>query len=96
MGDPPLRQQHRRRRTPSRHRSAARMPRRSGQGVMAAHFLSAMIVSFGEMCRVRTAYRCRAYPTPEQAAVLNRTFGWVRVVWNRTLAARHRRWHDAD
>ncbi len=60
---------------------------------MAAHFLSAMIVSFGKMCRVRTAYRCRAYPTPEQAAVLNRTFGCVRVVWNRTLAARHRRWH---
>ncbi|MEO3776287.1 transposase [Micromonospora sp. B11E3] len=41
---------------------------------------------------VRTAYRCRAYPTPEQAAVLNRTFGCVRVVWNRTLAARHARW----
>ncbi|MFG1953492.1 helix-turn-helix domain-containing protein [Micromonospora sp. NPDC048830] len=29
------------------------------------------------------------YPTPEQAVVLNRTFGCVRVVWNRTLAARH-------
>jgi putative transposase len=25
--------------------------------------------------------------------VLTRTFGCVRVVWNRTLAARHRRWH---
>lgn len=45
------------------------------------------------MCRVRTAYKCRAYPTPEQAAVLNRTFGCVRVVWNRTLATRHTRWH---
>ncbi|MEV1013879.1 transposase [Micromonospora sp. NPDC049801] len=42
---------------------------------------------------MRTAYKCRAYPTPEQAAVLNRTFGCVRVVWNRTLAARHVRWH---
>jgi putative transposase len=42
---------------------------------------------------VRTAYKCRAYPTPEQAAVLNRTFGCVRLVWNRTLAARHTRWH---
>ncbi|MFG3700472.1 RNA-guided endonuclease InsQ/TnpB family protein [Micromonospora sp. NPDC047620] len=41
---------------------------------------------------VRTAYRCRAYPTPEQAAVLNRTFGCVRVVWNRTLAARRARY----
>lgn len=42
---------------------------------------------------MRTAYRCRAYPTPEQAAVLSRTFGCVRVVWNRTLAARHARYH---
>ncbi|SCL30246.1 RNA-guided endonuclease InsQ/TnpB family protein [Micromonospora inyonensis] len=41
---------------------------------------------------MRTAYKCRAYPTPEQAAVLNRTFGRVRVVWNRTLAARTGRW----
>jgi putative transposase len=42
---------------------------------------------------VRTAYKCRAYPTPGQAAVLNRTFGCVRVVWNQTLAWRRRRWH---
>jgi putative transposase len=42
---------------------------------------------------VRTAYKCRAYPDPEQAAVLCRTFGCVRVVWNRTLAWRHARWH---
>ena len=39
------------------------------------------------------AYKCRAYPTPEQAAVLNRTFGCVRLVWNRTLAWRHARYH---
>jgi putative transposase len=38
-------------------------------------------------------YRCRAYPDAEQQAVLSRTFGCVRVVWNRTLAARHARWH---
>ncbi|MFI6788399.1 RNA-guided endonuclease InsQ/TnpB family protein [Nonomuraea sp. NPDC050383] len=42
---------------------------------------------------MRTAYKVRAYPTPEQAAVLNRTFGCVRVVWNRTLAWRHARYH---
>jgi putative transposase len=38
------------------------------------------------------AYRCRAYPNPEQQVMLARTFGCVRVVWNRTLAARHARW----
>jgi transposase len=42
---------------------------------------------------VRTAYRCRAYPDQAQQAVLNRTFGCVRVVWNRTLAARQACWH---
>jgi len=41
---------------------------------------------------VRTAYKVRAYPTPGQAAVLNRTFGCVRLVWNRTLAWRSARW----
>jgi putative transposase len=41
---------------------------------------------------VRTAYKCRAYPTPEQAAVLNRTFGCVRLVWNKTLSERNRRY----
>jgi putative transposase len=44
--------------------------------------------------RVRTAYRCRAYPDEMQQAVLSRTFGCVRVVWNRTLATRHSRWHQ--
>ena len=42
---------------------------------------------------MRTAYKCRAYPAPEQASVLNRTFGCVRVVWNRTLAWRHQRYY---
>jgi putative transposase len=41
---------------------------------------------------MRTAYKCRAYPDPDQAAILARTFGCVRVVWNRTLAARQHRW----
>jgi putative transposase len=42
---------------------------------------------------VRTAYKCRAYPDAEQQQMLSRTFGCVRVVWNRTLAWRHRRYH---
>ena len=41
---------------------------------------------------MRTAYKCRAYPDPDQAATLARTFGCVRVVWNRALAARQARW----
>src|SRR6266704_4158960 len=43
---------------------------------------------------MRTAYKCRAYPALEQVSVLNRTFGCVRVVWNRTLAWRHARYHS--
>ena len=41
---------------------------------------------------MRTAYRCRAYPDAAQQAVLNRTFGCVRVVWNHILAARQERY----
>ena len=37
-------------------------------------------------------YRCRAYPDQAQQALLNRTFGCIRVVWNRTLADRQRLW----
>lgn len=40
---------------------------------------------------MRTAHKVRAYPDTEQAAQLRRTFGCVRVVWNRTLDARQRR-----
>ena len=43
---------------------------------------------------MRSAYKCRTYPTPEQAAQLGRTFGCVRLVWNKTLDARHRAYHD--
>lgn len=38
---------------------------------------------------MRTAYKCRAYPDSEQVAVFRRTFGCVRLVWNKTLAERH-------
>jgi putative transposase len=41
---------------------------------------------------MRTAYKCRAYPNAEQAAVLSRTFGCVRLVWNKTLDERQRRY----
>ena len=39
---------------------------------------------------VKRAYKYRFYPTPEQAGVLNRTFGSVRYVYNRALAERSR------
>ncbi|MEU9017548.1 RNA-guided endonuclease TnpB family protein [Actinomadura sp. NPDC048394] len=42
---------------------------------------------------MRMAYKCRAYPDAEQATVFGRTFGCVRLVWNKTLAERHRVWH---
>jgi putative transposase len=43
------------------------------------------------MCRVvKRAYKYRFYPTPAQAELLNRTFGCVRLVDNRTLAERTR------
>jgi putative transposase len=32
------------------------------------------------LSNVRTSYKVRAYPTQEQAAVLSRTFGCVRLV----------------
>ena len=41
---------------------------------------------------MRTAYKCRAYPDEAQQQMLARTFGCVRVVWNRTLADRHARY----
>jgi putative transposase len=45
---------------------------------------------------MRTAYKCRAYPNPEQASVLNRTFGCIRVAWNCTLAWRQARYRDGQ
>jgi putative transposase len=44
---------------------------------------------------MRTAYRCRAYPDEAQQQALARTFGCVRVVWNRTLATRRARYAAA-
>ncbi|WP_196806739.1 helix-turn-helix domain-containing protein [Micromonospora sp. CNB394] len=41
---------------------------------------------------VKRAYRYRFYPSPEQAEQLNRTFGCVRVVFNRALGERTRAW----
>jgi putative transposase len=45
---------------------------------------------------VRTAYKCRAYPGEAQQALLNRAFGCVRVVWNKTLAWRHARYYGTQ
>jgi putative transposase len=41
---------------------------------------------------VKRAYKYRFYPSPEQASLLNRTFGSVRYIYNRALAERSRAW----
>ncbi len=41
---------------------------------------------------MRSAFKCRLYPTAEQAAHLNRLFGCIRWVWNRSLAEREARY----
>ncbi|MEU5727355.1 transposase, partial [Micromonospora sp. NPDC047738] len=41
---------------------------------------------------VKRAYKYRFYPSPEQAEQLGRTFGCVRLVYNRALEARTRAW----
>jgi putative transposase len=41
---------------------------------------------------VRRAVKIRIYPTPEQAAFLDRQFGAVRFVWNRALAIKRHRY----
>jgi putative transposase len=41
---------------------------------------------------VKRAFKYRFYPTPEQAEQLNRTFGCVRLVYNRALDVRTRAW----
>jgi putative transposase len=71
------------------------VPRAAGQKIIVVD-TARLPQFFDQKCdpvRVRTAYKCRAYPDPAQQLVLTRTFGCVRVVWNRTLAERHRRWH---
>lgn len=41
---------------------------------------------------MKRAYKYRFYPTDEQAQQLLRTFGCVRLVWNKALEQRHRRY----
>lgn len=41
---------------------------------------------------VKRAFKYRFYPTPDQADLMNRTFGCVRYVYNRALAERSRAW----
>ena len=43
--------------------------------------------------QVRRAFRYRFYPTGEQVAVLSRTFGCVRLVYNKALEERTRAWY---
>ncbi|MEE1940126.1 RNA-guided endonuclease TnpB family protein [Streptomyces sp. TRM 70361] len=43
--------------------------------------------------QVKRAYRYRFYPTDEQAAELSRTFGCVRLVYNKALQERTRAWY---
>ncbi|WP_233221437.1 RNA-guided endonuclease InsQ/TnpB family protein, partial [Streptomyces carminius] len=43
--------------------------------------------------QVKRAYRYRFYPTNEQAAELSRTFGCVRLVYNKALQERTRAWY---
>jgi putative transposase len=45
------------------------------------------------MPSVKRAYRYRCYPTPAQAAELTRTFGCIRLVYNRALDARTSAWY---
>lgn len=42
---------------------------------------------------VKRAYRYRFYPSEQQAAELARTFGCVRLVYNRALQARTTAWY---
>ncbi|TDD63334.1 transposase [Actinomadura darangshiensis] len=44
-------------------------------------------------CTVKRAFKYRFYPSDEQAAELGRTFGCVRLVYNRALAERTRAWY---
>ncbi len=48
----------------------------------------------GMLKPVEAAYRFRIYPTPEQENLLNRTFGCVRVVYNRARALREATWTE--
>src|SRR5919197_4508967 len=43
--------------------------------------------------QVKRAFKYRFYPTGEQAAELSRTFGCVRLVYNKVLEERTRAWY---
>ncbi|MEU1465955.1 transposase, partial [Streptomyces sp. NPDC005727] len=43
--------------------------------------------------QVKRAFKYRFYPTNEQAAELSRTFGCVRLVYNKALEERTRAWY---
>src|ERR671926_142060 len=43
--------------------------------------------------QVKRAFKYRFYPTDEQAAELSRTFGCVRLVYNKVLEERTRAWY---
>lgn len=45
---------------------------------------------------VKRAYKYRFYPTPEQAQELERTWGCVRVAYNKALGVRTRSWYEAQ
>ena len=70
------------------------MSREAGQQETGGpHGVPRMFYSYScHLVLVRMAYRCRAYPDDTQQQVLARTFGCIRVVWNRTLTARHARY----
>lgn len=44
---------------------------------------------------VKRTYRYRFYPSPEQTAELSRTFGCVRLVWNKALEMRSEAWCES-
>jgi putative transposase len=69
-------------------REARQQDQRAARAARLPHYYDRVF----DAIRVRTAYRCRAYPDQVQQQMLNRTFGCVRVVWNQTLAARQARW----
>ena len=50
------------------------------------------VVPSCKLTSMRRAYKVRAYPDAEQEAILNRTLGCVRLVWNKALAERQRRY----
>ncbi|WP_344976728.1 helix-turn-helix domain-containing protein [Salinactinospora qingdaonensis] len=42
---------------------------------------------------MRSAYKVRVYSDSAQAVQSGSTFGCGRLMWNKTLAARHTAWH---